>query len=82
MKELCKLVGVEQIRTSPYHPQCNGVIEQMHGTLEPMLQKAAEVEGNWLAQLPYALFALRALPHRDTLLSPFETVMGDRVGLC
>ena len=76
MRELCQLTGVDQHRTSPYHPQCNGIIERMHGTLEPMLRNAADVDGNWVAQLSYGLFALRSLPHRDTQLSPFRLFYG------
>ena len=31
---------------------------------------------DWAQQIPFALFALRQLPNRDTLLSPFELVFG------
>ena len=24
VRDLCRLMGVEQLKTSPYHPQCNG----------------------------------------------------------
>ena len=76
MKELCKLLGVERIRTTVYHPQTNGVVERMHSSLTGMLNKAHNLGMDWAQQLPYALFALRQMPNRDTGLSPFELVYG------
>ena len=34
MEEVLGTMGIQQIRTSPYHPEANGAIECMHGTLE------------------------------------------------
>ncbi len=31
--ELSKMLGIERVRTSPYHPQTNGTVERFHGTL-------------------------------------------------
>ena len=76
MGRLCKELGVDRLKTTPYHPQANGVLERMHGTLGPMLCKAVEVTGDWGRQLHFAMFALRSLPHRDTGLSPYELVYG------
>ena len=39
-KELCTLLGVQKLHTTPYHPQTNGTLERFHGTLEAMLTKA------------------------------------------
>ncbi len=39
-----------------------------------MLTKAHARKLDWALQIPFALFALRQMPHRDTLLSPFELV--------
>ena len=41
LKQLCLRLGVKHIRTTPYHPQSNGSVECMHGTLVPMLHKLA-----------------------------------------
>ena len=30
---MCKLLGIEKIRTTPYHPQTNGSAERVHQTL-------------------------------------------------
>ena len=79
VKHLCRDLGIDQIKTTPYHPECNGVVERMHGTLVPMLTKASRLGLDWVEQLPFALFALRSAPNRDTKFSPYQLVYGHRV---
>ena len=79
MAKLCKDLSIEQIRIAPYHPEGNGTIERMHGTLGPMLTKASSLGQDWVTQVPFALFAIRAAPNRETGFSPFELVYGHHV---
>ena len=79
VKHLCRDLGIDQIKTTPYHPECNGVVEHMHGTLVPMLTKASRSGLDWVEQIPFALFALRSAPNRDTRFSPYQLVYGHRV---
>ena len=79
VKHLCRDLRVDQVHTAPYHPECNGVVERMHGTLVPMLTKASQQGMDWVEQLPFALFALRSAPNRDTKFSPYQLVYGHRV---
>ena len=79
VRHLCKDLRIDQLKTAPYHPECNGVVERMHGTLVPMLTKASQLGLDWVEQLPFALFALRSAPNRDTLFSPYQLVYGHRV---
>ena len=37
--ELCDLLSVTKITTSPYHPQTNGAVERVHQTLRRMIAK-------------------------------------------
>ena len=76
---LCKDLGIDRVRTAPYHPETNGVVERMHGTLKPMLRKASQLGLDWVTQLPFALFALRSAPNRDSSFSPYQLVYGHRV---
>ena len=76
---LCKDLMIDKVRTAPYHPECNGVVERMHGTLGPMLTKASQLGMDWVGQLPFALFALRSAPNKDSLFSPYQLVYGYRV---
>ena len=77
--QLCRDLRIDQIQSAPYHPECNGVVERMHGTLVPMLTKAHQLGLDWVEQLPFALFALRSAPNRDTAFSPYQLVYGHRV---
>ena len=79
VRQLCSSLNIERIRTTPYHPEGNGVVERMHGTLGAMLTKAASEGLDWVGQIPFALFAIRAAPNRDSLFSPFELVYGRQV---
>ena len=79
VRHLCKDLRIDQLKTAPYHPECNGVVERMHGTLVPMLTKASQLGLDWVEQLPFALFALRSAPNRDTAFSPYQLVYGHRV---
>ena len=79
MTHLCHDLHIDKVRTAPYHPECNGVVERMHGTLGPMLTKASQMGLDWVRQLPFALFALRSAPNKDSSFSPYQLVYGHRV---
>ncbi len=76
VSKVCEMLGCDQIKSSPYRPQSNGVLERLHGTLKPMLAKAAEKGVDWADFLPMALFAIRQVPNRSTGFSPHELVFG------
>ena len=79
MTHLCKDLNIDKVKTTPYHPETNGVVERMHGTLGAMLTKASALGLDWVGQIPFAMFALRSAPNRDTHFSPFQLVYGHRV---
>ena len=63
LAELYGLLHVRPIRTTPYHPQTDGLVEQFNQTLKAMLRKAAVQEGkDWDLLIPYVLFAYREVP--------------------
>ena len=79
VSQLCRDLRIDQLKTAPYHPETNGVIERMHGTLGPMLTKASQMGLDWVEQIPFCLFALRSAPNKDTGFSPYQLVYGHRV---
>ena len=42
MKEVSRLLSMKQLTTTPYHPQCNGLVEKFNGTLKTMLKKTVQ----------------------------------------
>ena len=79
VKELCELLGIERLRTSPYHPETNGTVERMHGTMKGILGKCIAEGLDWVDQVCYVLYVLRQMPHADSGFSPFDLVFGFRV---
>ena len=58
MKEAGRLLSMKQLTTTPYHPQCNGLVERFNGTLKTMLkQMCAERPKDWDRYLDALLFA-------------------------
>ena len=39
MKEVCRLLSIRKLNTTPYHAMCNGLVERYNGTLKQMLKK-------------------------------------------
>ena len=79
MAAVFNLLQVKHIRTSPYHPQTDGMLERFHATLKAMLRKTCPASKEWDRWLPYACFAYRDTPHSATGFSPFELMFGRQV---
>ena len=42
IEELCKILGIKQLWTMPYHPQTNGLVEKSHQMIMCMIRKLGE----------------------------------------
>ncbi|KAJ8369522.1 hypothetical protein SKAU_G00095500 [Synaphobranchus kaupii] len=74
MRLLQQQLGIKAIRTSPYHPQTDGLVEQFNQTLKNILRKFVGDTGkDWDKWLP---FLLREVPQASTEFSPFELIYG------
>ena len=73
LAELYRLLQVHPIRTSPYHPQTDGLVERFNQTLKSMLRKTGTDRGKkWDKKIPYLPFAYREVSQASTGFSPFE----------
>ncbi|XP_076467207.1 uncharacterized protein LOC143298275 [Babylonia areolata] len=77
MGEVHRLLGIKGETTTPYHAQCNGVVERFNGTLKKMIRKLAmDKPTEWDRWIPAALFAYRETPQESTGFAPFELLYG------
>ena len=68
MTELCQLWGVDKTRTTPFHPQANGMVERNNKGLGDSLRAMLLGKGQeeWDVLLPQLLRAYRGTPHTTT----------------
>lgn len=67
MREINRLMSIQQLLTTPYHPMANGLVEKFNGTLKNMIRKMCqENPKHWDRYLPALLFAYREVPRHVT----------------
>ena len=77
LKSVNEYWGVKQSFTTPYHPQCDGMVERFNRTLATMISTIIEQSRrNWDDLLPYVLFAYRTAAHSSTNETPFYLMFG------
>ena len=76
---MCSLLGIEKIRTTPYHPQTNGSAEWVHQTLQRMIGKLdPEKRKKWPYHIGSILIAYNATRSMVTGFSPYFLMFGRR----
>jgi len=73
-RSLFSTFGIQHTRTSPYHPQSNGLVERFHRTLKSAL--TAHESTQWSTKLPIVLLALRNTVKAGFEHTPAELVYG------
>ena len=68
--------GICKSRTTPYHPQGDGMVEHLNCTLLQMLRAYVSKSSDWELHLPLALFAYHSAVHPSIGFSPFELMFG------
>ena len=77
---LMKWMEIDKLRTTAFHPACNGVVERFHRTLNSMLGKAvSDSQRDWDDKLPLVLAAYRATPHVSTAMTPNKLFLGREI---
>ena len=65
--EMCKLLGITKTRTTPYHPQSDGMAERFNRTLESMLSKFADDnQRDWDQHIPMLFMSYRSIRYRNS----------------
>ena len=78
--EMCKLLGIQKSRTTPYRPQSDGLVERFNRTLKQMLSLYVDEDhSNWDEQLPFLLLAYRMSVHKSTNCSPNLMMLGREI---
>lgn len=78
--EVCKLLQINKINTSPFHPQTNGSLERSHRTLTEYLRHYVDKKlNNWDEYLPYAFFVYNSTEHTSTGYQPYSLLFGRRL---
>ena len=76
MTAVLKALSISQITVSPYHPQANGMIERLNGTIKKATKKAGATERTWDKWLHFVLHAIRITDHSATGHTPYELLFG------
>ena len=76
---LLTLIRSERIRTTPYHPASNGIIERWHRVLKAAIM--CHTEESWSRALSTVLMGLRSHVRADTGASSAEFLFGTAIRL-
>ncbi|KII66752.1 Retrovirus-related Pol polyprotein [Thelohanellus kitauei] len=79
---MCQMLGCEKLRTTPYHPATNGLVERANKSMKELLRTCVNEFGNdWDEKLDLVLYALRSAKHESTHFSPAKIVLGQDIKL-
>ena len=75
--EMCQMLGMYKTRTTPYHPQSDGMVERFNRTLEEQLAKFVDYhQRDWDEHIPYLMLAYRSAIHESTGCTPAKVIFG------
>ena len=77
-RQLCNLIGVQKTRTTPYHPEGNGLVERTNRTIKKILSSFIEryEEDRWDESLSLCMLAYRSSVHDSTGYTPAFLQLG------
>ena len=64
---MCKIIGIEKTRTSPYHPQGNGMVKRHNRVVADVISENCANNPNSCDQMiPYLNFVYNTKVHKTT----------------
>ncbi|KAA3672809.1 uncharacterized protein DEA37_0002456 [Paragonimus westermani] len=83
LKETRHLLGIKKARTTPYHPQGNGLVERTNRTIKALFQSSLErpQADRWDGQLPRCMLTYRTSIHTTTRYTPAYLIFGRELRL-
>ena len=77
IEELGKILGIQQLWTTPYHPQTNRLVERSHHTIMHMIGKLGEdKKADWPSHVAEIVHAYNATQSAVTRYSPHYLMFG------
>ena len=81
-QEMCKLLDIDETRTTALRPQSDGMVERANRTIEATLASFVDKnQKDWDAFLPFVMMAYRSFIHENTGVSPNRVMFGREVTL-
>ena len=81
-KEMCSILGINKTRTTPIHPESDGIVELFNKTFEEMMTLFS-CENQWGLDMhvPFLMMAYRSSMHNTTKISPCLMMLGREITL-
>jgi hypothetical protein len=77
MREICRLMGIDKMRTTSYKASTNACVERLHRTMNSMLGKVvSDNQRDWSSYVPFVMAAYRSTRHESTGYSPNFLMLG------
>lgn len=81
-KDLCKLLKINKLSTTAYHPESNGALERTHRTLIEYIRCFCNPQQtDWDTWLPFACFTFNTTIHTSTKFTPYEVLFGRKANI-
>ena len=77
------LLGVQQVLTSPYYPQGNGIVEQSHRTIHNLLRAhlSSQEDENWVDLLPGVMLTINEMTQDEHEFTASQILWGQGMNL-
>ena len=77
MKELCILLNIRKLTSTPYHPESNGIVESYVKRIKHVIHRYAhEDKFSWHEKINSALLTLNTSYNSTIKMSPYQAIFG------